>query len=88
MREMDAKQRLSHRQYIEILRRMTPEQRLRRAFRLSDCGKREFLRKLRDEHPGASEEEFRRVLRDRLLQVSEEKSRIGRSLNQRGLNKS
>lgn len=33
---MDPKPRPNHRRYIEILRRMTPEQRLAKAFELSD----------------------------------------------------
>jgi hypothetical protein len=85
---MNPNQRSSHRRYIEILRKMTPEQRLRRAFRLSDRAKRVFLQELRQKHPGVSEEEFSRIVRERLMEMSQEKLRIANSINQRSLNKS
>ena len=60
------KDRPNHRQYIEILRRMTPEQRLRKAFELSEFSRALFVHGLRKRFPDASEEEFRALLRDRL----------------------
>jgi hypothetical protein len=56
---MDPKPRPHDRLYIQILRSMTPGQRLAKAFELGMMG-RELLRAgLRLRHPGASEEEIR-----------------------------
>ncbi len=53
---MDPKQRPHHELYLRILRAMTPEQRLAKAFELGGMG-RELLRAgLRRRHPGSSEE--------------------------------
>jgi hypothetical protein len=79
--KMNPKQRSTHRHYIEILRKMTPEQRLLKAFELSDRAKRIFLQELREKHPGVSEEEFTRILRERLLEMSQRKLAIYRSIN-------
>ena len=56
---MDPKPRPHDKLYIQILRSMTPEQRLAKAFELGTMG-RELLRTgLRLRHPGASEKEIR-----------------------------
>ena len=56
---MDPKPRPHDRLYIQILRSMTPGQRLAKAFELGMMG-RELLRAgLRLRHPGATEEEIR-----------------------------
>ena len=56
---MDPKPRPHARMYIRILRSMTPEQRLAKAFELGEMG-RELLRTgLRLRHPGSTEEEIR-----------------------------
>jgi hypothetical protein len=44
--------------YIEILRRMTPEQRLRKAFELRDVARELFRRGLRSRHPDMAEDEL------------------------------
>jgi hypothetical protein len=44
--------------YIEILRRMTPEQRLRKAFELRDVARHLFRRGLRSRHPDMAEDEL------------------------------
>jgi F0F1-type ATP synthase membrane subunit b/b' len=41
---------------------MTPEQRLLKAFELSDLARQKFLRELRKRFPNLSEAEFRKVL--------------------------
>lgn len=56
----------SHRVYIEALRRMTPEQRLARAFDLSRFVRDLFAHGLRKAFPDLNEEEFRKLLRERL----------------------
>jgi hypothetical protein len=63
---MDPKERPNHARYIEILRRMTPEQRLLKAFELSEFSKALFVEGLRKRHPELSEEAFHRLLLERL----------------------
>ncbi len=60
------KKRPNHRRYLEVLRRMTPEQRLAKAFELSAFAKALFLHGLRKRYPTATEEEFRKILLGRL----------------------
>jgi hypothetical protein len=63
---MDPKPRPNHRLSIEILRSLTPEQRLLKAFELSEFSKALFIEGLRQRFPDAPEEEFRQILFDRL----------------------
>ena len=56
----------NHGLYIVILRRMTPEQRLRKAFELSEFSKQLFIHGLRRRFPEAGDEEFSKILRERL----------------------
>jgi len=63
---MDPKPRPNHARYLEILRSMTPEQRLLKAFELSEFSKSLFIVGLRQRFPNATEDEFRRILLDRL----------------------
>ncbi len=52
--------------YIQILRQMTPEQRLRKAFELSEMSKDLFKQGLRKRFPDLSEEEFHKLYLERL----------------------
>ena len=63
---MDPKLRPNHRLYLQALRSMTPSQRLRRAFELSDRAKRLFLHGLRKRFPDHSEDQLHRLALDRL----------------------
>ncbi len=63
---MDPKERPNHARYIRILRRMTPEQRLLKAFELSEFSKALFVEGLRKRHPELSEEAFHKLLLERL----------------------
>ena len=64
---MDIKKKSkAHRKYIEILRSMTPEQRLLKAFELTELGKKLFTHGLRKRYPDLPEEEFKKLLRKRL----------------------
>jgi hypothetical protein len=63
---MDPKPRPNHARYLEILRSMTPEQRLLKAFDLSEFSKSLFIAGLRRRFPDATEGEFRRILFERL----------------------
>jgi hypothetical protein len=63
---MDPKPRPNHRQYIQALRRMTPGQRLEKAFEMSEFGKELFREGLRKRFPQLSEEAFHQLYLDRL----------------------
>lgn len=63
---MFEKPRPNHRQYIEVLRRMTPGERLAKAFELSELTKRLFKQGLRKRFPELSEEDFHRLYLERL----------------------
>jgi hypothetical protein len=66
--EHDPKPRPNHQLYLETLRRLTPEQRLLKAFELSAFAKQLFIHGLRQRFPDASEEEFRTILLSRLAE--------------------
>ena len=66
MREMKLKQRPNHRLYIDILRRMTSEKRLLKAFELSTFSNQLFVHGLRKKHADISEAEFSQILKERL----------------------
>ena len=55
------KPRPNHRAYIEILRGMTPEQRLRKAFELGEMGRELFRQGLRRRHPGLAPDELKAI---------------------------
>jgi hypothetical protein len=63
---MDPKPRPNHKIYIEILRRMTVEQKLQKVFELSDMGKSLFRQGLRKRFPDATDEELHRLYLERL----------------------
>ena len=63
---MDPKPRPNHQRYIEVLRRLSPEERLMQAFELSAFTRALFVHGLRRRFPHLSEEEFRRKLLERL----------------------
>lgn len=56
----------NHREYIQILRRLSPEARLQKAFELSDFSRDLFLQGLRKRFPEKSEHELRVIARTRL----------------------
>ncbi|MBI5216241.1 MAG: hypothetical protein HY960_10855 [Ignavibacteriae bacterium] len=63
---MDIKPRPNHKLYIEILRSMTPEQRLLKAFELGEFAKQLFKQGLRKRFPDLSEDEFHQLYLKRL----------------------
>lgn len=63
---MDPKPRPNHRRYLEVLRRMTPEQRLMKAFELSEFSKALFAEGLRRRYPDMPEAEFHQLFLKRL----------------------
>lgn len=62
----DPKPQPNHTAYIRMLRSMTGEQRLAKAFELSARNRALFEQGLRDAFPHLSNEEFRKLLRERL----------------------
>jgi hypothetical protein len=63
---MDPKPRPNHRQYLDVIRRMTPEQRLLKAFELSAFTKRLLLDGLRQRFPQLTEDELKRKYLEQL----------------------
>ncbi|MFO0892509.1 MAG: hypothetical protein U0790_25620 [Isosphaeraceae bacterium] len=58
---MDPKPRPNRERYLQVLRSMTPEQRLLKAFELGQMGKDLLRAGLRSRNPTASEEELHRM---------------------------
>jgi len=56
---MNPKPHPHHELYIQILRQMTPDQRLRKALELTEMGRRLLAEGLRDRYPELGEEELR-----------------------------
>jgi len=63
---MDIKKRPNHKLYIQALRRMSPEQRLLKAFELSEFSQVLFLHGLRKRFPDLPEEAVKRIYLERL----------------------
>jgi hypothetical protein len=63
---VDPKPRPNHARYIQILRSMTPEQRLHKAFEMSAFVKALFKQGLRERFPDLDEIEFHRLYLERL----------------------
>ena len=58
---MNPKPRPNHRRYLEVLRRMTAEERLRKAWELSETARELFRTGLRRRFPDLPEREFRQL---------------------------
>ena len=56
----------NHKIYLEVLRRMTPQQRLLKAFELSEFTNQLFVAGLRKAFPHLNEEDFHKLLLKRL----------------------
>jgi hypothetical protein len=63
---MNPKPRPNHRAYLEILRSMTPGQRLQKAFELSELSRLLFLEGLRKRFPDVTKEELHQIFLKRL----------------------
>ncbi len=62
----DPKPRPNRRRYLEALRRQTPEQRLFKAFELTELSRELFRAGLRQRFPEASEAELQQIYLERL----------------------
>lgn len=63
---MSEKPRPNDAVYLEILRRMTPEQRAKKAFELTEFSRKVFLTGLRQRYPEKSDDEIRALYLERL----------------------
>lgn len=63
---MNVKSQPNRAEYLEVLRRMTPQERLQKAFELSEMAKQLFRDGLRRRFPDLSEEELKRIYMERL----------------------
>ncbi|OHB35365.1 MAG: hypothetical protein A2Y08_04190 [Planctomycetes bacterium GWA2_40_7] len=63
---MDLKKRPNHKIYLQVLRNMSPEERLCKAFELSGFAKQLFVHGLRKRFSHLSDVEFRKLLLKRL----------------------
>jgi hypothetical protein len=63
---MDAKPHPNRVEYLKALRGMTPQERLQKAFELSEMARQVFKDGLRRRFPDLSEEELKRIYLERL----------------------
>ena len=63
---MDIKKRPNNKIYIQVLRQMPPEKRLLKAFELSEFTRQLFLHGLHKRFPNLNDEEFKKILLERL----------------------
>lgn len=63
---MDPKPQPNHAIYLQVIRNMTPEQRLKKAFELTEMTRRVFKQGLRDRFPERSEAEIHQIFLQRL----------------------
>lgn len=63
---MDPKPRPNHQVYLQALRRLTPEQRLLKAFELTELSRELFRAGLRRRFPEADDAELQRIYLERL----------------------
>ena len=61
----------NHRIYIQVLRRMGPEGRLRKAFELSEFSRALFRRSLETAHPDLDDEALHRLYLERLRKAQD-----------------
>jgi hypothetical protein len=73
-KHMDKTERRLHRVQIEILRRMTPEERLLKALELGDWTRRLFRHGLRQRFPEVSEERIQQMFLERMRKCYSRKS--------------
>jgi len=63
---MDIKERPNHKIYLEVLRRMTPQARLLKAFELSEFANQLFIHGLHKTFPNLIGRDFKKKLLERL----------------------
>lgn len=63
---MKIKNSPNHKIYIQVLRKMSPEKRLLKAFELSEFADQLFIHGLHKRYPNLPDEEFKKILMERL----------------------
>ncbi|MEW6606175.1 MAG: hypothetical protein AB1414_01805 [bacterium] len=63
---MNIKKHPNHKIYLQVLRQMSPEARLLKAFELSKFAKQLFIHGLHKRFPNLGDEEFKKILLERL----------------------
>jgi len=63
---MKSKSRPNHKLYIQVLRNMSPERRLLKAFELSEFARQLFIHGLRKRFPDLEDTAFKKLLLERL----------------------
>jgi hypothetical protein len=63
---MNIKNKPNHKLYIQLLRQMSPEEKLQKVFASSDFSRQLFIHGLRQRFPHLPEEDFRKLLLERL----------------------
>jgi hypothetical protein len=63
---MDIKKRPNHKIYLQVLRQMSPEKRLFKAFELSEFTRQLFIHGLHKRFPNLGDEKFKKILLERL----------------------
>jgi len=63
---MSIKKSSVHKIYIQVLRKMSPEKRLLKAFELSEFANQLFIHGLHKRFPNLPDEEFKKILSERL----------------------
>jgi len=63
---MSIKKSSVHMIYIQVLRKMSPEKRLLKAFELSEFANQLFIHGLHKRFPNLPDEEFKKILSERL----------------------
>ena len=81
---MNLKKQPNHKKYIQVLRRMTPEERLLKAFELSEFSKQRFVHRLRKRFPHLDEKEIKKLLLKRLEKKSQKELLIWKRQKKEG----
>ena len=63
---MSIKRSSAHKIYIQVLRKMSPEKRLLKAFELSEFANQLFIHGMHKRFPNLPDEEFKKILLERL----------------------
>ena len=63
---MNIKKHPNHKIYIQVLRQMSPQKRLLKAFELSEFANQLFIQGLHRRYPNLPDEEFKKILLERL----------------------
>lgn len=63
---MNIKKRPNHKIYIQVLRQMSPEKRLLKAFELSEFANQLFIQGLNTRYPNLPDEDLKRIFLERL----------------------